>query len=158
MTKVLPYFQCAAFDPDMTHIMGEAFDRACEDLHVVGQPDIVREVIASRIINAARDGERDPRRLYEQALKGFGFQTTIWIARDAGQRRSQRPLSMRELRCSLPVFVRPLGSGAHVAGVPLALLQRIAVDDLDRPRARQLDHTTMLQVGQRTAHGLDGHR
>ena len=73
MTKVLPYFQCAAFDPDMTHIMGEAFDRACKDLHVVGQPDIVKEVIASRVINAARDGERDPRRLYEQALKASGF-------------------------------------------------------------------------------------
>jgi hypothetical protein len=73
MTKVLPYFQCAAFDPDMTHIMGEAFDRACKDLHVVGQPGIVKEVIASRIINVARDGERDPRRLYEQALNASGF-------------------------------------------------------------------------------------
>jgi len=73
MTKVLPYFRCAVFDPYMTHIMGEAFDRACEDLHVVGQPDIVKEVIAGRIIDAARDGERDPRRLYEQALNASGF-------------------------------------------------------------------------------------
>jgi hypothetical protein len=73
MTKVLPYFRCAAFDPDMTHVMGEAFDRACKDLQVVGQPDIVKELIASRIINAARDGERDPRRLYEQALNASGF-------------------------------------------------------------------------------------
>ena len=73
MTRVLPYFQRASFDPDMTHILGEAFDRACEDLRIIGQPDIVKEVIASRIINAARDGERDPRRLYEQALNASGF-------------------------------------------------------------------------------------
>ena len=73
MTKRIPYFQCAAFDPDMTHIMGEAFDRACQDLRIGGQPDIVKEVIASRILDAARDGERDPRRLYEQAVNSSGF-------------------------------------------------------------------------------------
>jgi hypothetical protein len=73
MGKDPPYFRTAAFDPDMTHIMGQAFDRACRDLYDVGQPDIVKEVIASRIIDAARDGERDPGRLCRLALSSLGF-------------------------------------------------------------------------------------
>ena len=72
MSQDLPYFRTAAFDPDMTLIMGEAFDRACRDLHDVGQPDLVKEVIASRIIDAARDGERDPARLCRLALNSLG--------------------------------------------------------------------------------------
>jgi hypothetical protein len=73
MGQDLPYFRTAAFDPDMTHVMGEAFDRACRDLHDVGQPDLIKEVIASRIIDAARDGERDPGRLCRLALNSLGF-------------------------------------------------------------------------------------
>jgi hypothetical protein len=48
--------------------MGEAFDAACKDLHDRGQPSIVYGVIAARIIEAARSGERDPARLKEVAL------------------------------------------------------------------------------------------
>jgi hypothetical protein len=73
LSQDLPYFRTAAFDPDMTLIMGEAFDRACRDLRDVGQPDLVKEVIASRIIDAARDGERDPARLCRLALNSLGF-------------------------------------------------------------------------------------
>jgi hypothetical protein len=40
--------------------MGEAFDAACADLHDDGQPALVREIIAKRIIEAAKTGERDP--------------------------------------------------------------------------------------------------
>jgi hypothetical protein len=39
--------------------MGEAFDDACKELHDTGQPPIVYEVIAKRIIDAAKNGERD---------------------------------------------------------------------------------------------------
>jgi hypothetical protein len=70
---VLPFFLGPAFNIDATHAMGEAFDRACHSLHDLGQPDIVREIIAKRIIDAARDGERDPNELSAQALKALGF-------------------------------------------------------------------------------------
>jgi hypothetical protein len=81
MGKDPPYFPTAAFDPDMTHIMGQAFDRACQGLYDVGQPDIVKEVIASRIIDAARDGERDPGRLCRLALRSLGFKSEpgFWV-------------------------------------------------------------------------------
>ena len=46
MASSLPFFQDAAFDSEMTKIMGEAFDHACASLHDIGQPDLVKEVIA----------------------------------------------------------------------------------------------------------------
>ena len=50
--------------------MGEAFDQACKSLQNFGSAP---EIIANLIIAAAKDGERDPARLYEQALKAFGI-------------------------------------------------------------------------------------
>jgi hypothetical protein len=47
--------------------MGEAFDAACKG----GQPSIVYAVIANRIIEAARSGERNSQRLKEAALAAF---------------------------------------------------------------------------------------
>jgi hypothetical protein len=73
MAEVLPFFQGAVFDTDAIRVMGEAFDRACHSLHDVGQPDLVREIIAKRIIEVARDGERDPDELCARALQALGF-------------------------------------------------------------------------------------
>ena len=58
----------AAFDPEATKVMGEAFDGACKVLHVRGELLVVREFIARQIINAAKHGERDPVRLCAVAL------------------------------------------------------------------------------------------
>jgi hypothetical protein len=49
--------------------MTEAFDAACEKLRDTDQPEVMREVIAGRIVAAARLGERDPGRLLEAALR-----------------------------------------------------------------------------------------
>jgi hypothetical protein len=56
------------FDPEAFAAMDEAFDAAFKALDDTGQPRIVREVIAQRIIEAARRGERDPVRLAKAAL------------------------------------------------------------------------------------------
>ena len=56
------------FDPEALATMDEAFDAACKALDDTGQPQIVREVIAERIIAAASTGERNPVRLLEAAL------------------------------------------------------------------------------------------
>ena len=52
--------------------MGEALDAACKELHDTGQPAMVREVIAQKIIDAARQGERDPERLRDAGLAALG--------------------------------------------------------------------------------------
>ena len=63
------------FDHRVTQIMGEAFDRACKELHDKGQPQIVYEVIAKRIIEVVKNGERDPIRLRNAGLAAFGART-----------------------------------------------------------------------------------
>ena len=48
--------------------MGEAFDAACAELQNSNLSQLVREIIAERIIEAARKGERDPKRLCSIAV------------------------------------------------------------------------------------------
>jgi hypothetical protein len=73
--SILPFVRKAGmiFDDNATKIMGEAFDSACKELHDQGQPEIVYEVIARRIIDAARNGERDAVRLRNAGLAALGF-------------------------------------------------------------------------------------
>ena len=59
------------FEPEAIAVMSEAFEAACKDLQDTGQPKVVLEVIAERIIAAARIGERDPARLRAAALAGL---------------------------------------------------------------------------------------
>jgi hypothetical protein len=68
---IIPFVKPGAFDPDEITVMNQAFDAACRELHDEGQPDVVREVMAQRIIAAASNGERDPARLLEAALRGL---------------------------------------------------------------------------------------
>ena len=53
--------------------MAEAYDRACRSIDDWGQPDIIKETIAQRIIKVAEKGERDPGRLCERALGSLGY-------------------------------------------------------------------------------------
>lgn len=69
MASILPFIQTQVdFDDHATRVMGEAFDAACAHLDETGLPKIVREIIAKRIIDAAKNGERNPIRLRELAL------------------------------------------------------------------------------------------
>ena len=56
MGQILPFVPRVVFDDADTQIMGEAFDAACEEVRVAGQPPLAREVMAKRIIDAARGG------------------------------------------------------------------------------------------------------
>jgi hypothetical protein len=56
------------FEPEMIAVMGEALEAACKVSHDADQPEAMREIIARRIIAAARFGERDPVRLRAAAL------------------------------------------------------------------------------------------
>ena len=75
MASILPFIKKAGsvFDDHATEVMGAAFDAACQELHDKGQPPIVYEVIAKRIIDAAKNGERDPIQLRNIGLAGLGF-------------------------------------------------------------------------------------
>jgi hypothetical protein len=65
MASILQFFNATTvFDDQTARILGEAFDAACTDMPDMGQPDVVREIVARRIIDAAIKGERDPIRLH----------------------------------------------------------------------------------------------
>jgi hypothetical protein len=61
------------FDDEATRLIGEAFDAVCKDLDDTGQPALVREIIAKRIMKAALKGERDPVRLRNAGLAALGI-------------------------------------------------------------------------------------
>jgi hypothetical protein len=63
-----PSTKHGVFEPEATAAMGEAFDAACKELNCTGQPEVVRELVAKRIIAAASKGELDPVRLRTAAL------------------------------------------------------------------------------------------
>ena len=73
--SIIPFLSEAAFDPDTTQAMGEAFDKARRSLHDRGQPPMVQEIIAKRIIDIAKTGERNSDVLCERALTALGFDT-----------------------------------------------------------------------------------
>jgi len=61
------------FDDEAIRTMGAAFDQACRSLRHFAHFDRVPELVAKRIIEAAKKGERDPIRLHWQAVMGFSF-------------------------------------------------------------------------------------
>jgi hypothetical protein len=71
------------FDDESTTLLGQAFDAACRELHE-GQPEIVYEIMAIRIIDAAKNGEREVTKLAAAGLAALGFQTST-----GGQNRFQ---------------------------------------------------------------------
>jgi len=67
-THILERVKAGEFDEEAAQAMTAAFDAACKALRDTGQPQVVRDVIAGRIIDEARRGERDPHRLCDYAL------------------------------------------------------------------------------------------
>jgi hypothetical protein len=69
-----PYlFFNGTFDPQA---MGEAFELVCKDMRGDGQPAAVKEIVATRFLQAAQSGERDPHRLAAQAMETIGIQAS----------------------------------------------------------------------------------
>lgn len=60
-----------ALDPVALTILAAAYDRAIETLQNGHTPNIVREIIAGRIIDAGIRGVRDPDALHKLALSGM---------------------------------------------------------------------------------------
>ena len=71
--SIVPFLKDGSFDPETIHAMSDAFDRARKLLHDRGQPGVVLEIIASRIIAIAAAGERNPDQMCKQALAAFGI-------------------------------------------------------------------------------------
>lgn len=68
MSNIVLLFRDTAFDPSEVDLLCLAYDKARRSLYDRGQPPLVQELIARRIIDAAKLGERDPDKLCEAAL------------------------------------------------------------------------------------------
>jgi hypothetical protein len=68
MTEIYPFLQGAAFDSEALQAMSTALAEVCRTLKIENDQG-AREVIAVRIIELARRGERDPDRLRNRVLR-----------------------------------------------------------------------------------------
>jgi hypothetical protein len=68
-----------SFSPEVTVVLGEAFDRACETLKSYNSAckETERDLLALRILALARIGEHDPDRLVDRSV---AFVTGRFIA------------------------------------------------------------------------------
>jgi hypothetical protein len=74
MTSIVPFIRSAVFEVADIRLMSDAYNQAIEDLCSFGHPNaIVEGIMATRIINLTKGGERDPIRLRESALAACGF-------------------------------------------------------------------------------------
>ena len=76
MATIIPFLQDDAFDPDALRAMSTALEEVCRKLQVNGDQR-AREVMAVRIIELARRGERDPERLSDRVLREAGATPSV---------------------------------------------------------------------------------
>jgi hypothetical protein len=73
MGTILPFLkEQNVFDPEATSAMSIAFDEICTALKLSAGDARGRETVASRIVELARRGERDPVRLRDRVLRDAG--------------------------------------------------------------------------------------
>jgi hypothetical protein len=91
MATILPFIRPEmAFDEYATSAMGQAFDAACAELQENKLPNLVREIIAERIIEAAKRGERDPKRLCDVGVAAIRPDGETELGRSSSRNQSQR--------------------------------------------------------------------
>jgi hypothetical protein len=66
---IRPFLNGGRFDPEMTRVLGVAFEMCCIALRTGDCDDFVKQSIAMKIIGLAKAGERNPDLLCERALR-----------------------------------------------------------------------------------------
>ena len=86
------FIQDVSFDDVAMRTMGAAFDQACDALGNFGTSVTAREIVAKRIIEVAKLGERDQSRLYRHAVDGLGIDKRL---PNKWQRKAKTPPGLR---------------------------------------------------------------
>jgi hypothetical protein len=60
-----------SFGPEDIEILSNVFEEAVRELRLVDRTDPATQLVAKRIIELAQQGERDPIRLRDMAVKGI---------------------------------------------------------------------------------------
>ncbi len=64
-------FQSTSFDPQTLVVLETAFDEAWLTLTAIGNSTVRPDELARSVLRLAMEGERDPVRLHDGALKGL---------------------------------------------------------------------------------------
>ena len=64
-------FQTSSFDPQTLSILEAVFDEAWLTLKAIGNTTVRPDELARSLLRLAMEGERDPVRLHDGALKGL---------------------------------------------------------------------------------------
>ena len=68
---ITPFLDDTKFDPEAKRVLSVAFEMARVALRLADRGDLTNEIIAKRIIELAKAGERNPDLLCEGVLKEF---------------------------------------------------------------------------------------
>ena len=68
---IRPHLDGHKFDAETIRVMGIAFEMALVALRLADRGDLAKEILADKIIELAKAGERDPERLCEGIMKEF---------------------------------------------------------------------------------------
>jgi hypothetical protein len=63
-----PYLKDAVFDPPAIEAMNTAFKAVCESLQLVERDDPIIQIVARKVIDVGRTGERDPGKIHDLVL------------------------------------------------------------------------------------------
>jgi len=92
---ITPFLDGTKFDLEAKRVMGVAFEMARVALGLADRGDLANEIIAKRIIELAKAGERNPDLLCESAVKEFRERLGDWACRSLaacwGIPRQRRP-------------------------------------------------------------------
>lgn len=62
------YLKEAVFEPKAIEIMNTAFAAVCQSLQLAHQDDPMTQIVARKVIDVARLGERNPKRIHDLVL------------------------------------------------------------------------------------------
>ena len=68
---ITPFLNGEQFDPEVKRILGIAFEMVCITLRIGDADDGVKQAIATKIIDLAKAGERNPDILCERVLENI---------------------------------------------------------------------------------------
>jgi hypothetical protein len=68
---IRPFLDGHRFDPETVLVMGVAFEMTLASLRLADRGDLANDMIAHKIIDLAKAGERDPEKLCEGVLRQF---------------------------------------------------------------------------------------
>jgi hypothetical protein len=63
--------QAEALDPEAVEMLSHCYEMILKDLGLASRTDPITALVAERVIEFAKSGERDTKKLHEQVLRSF---------------------------------------------------------------------------------------